>query len=45
MNYIQKYLEYLSAESKYSHINAPKTYQDFKKNYIEISIYFTNAVS
>lgn len=40
----QKYREYLLRESKYSHINPSKTYQDWKNNYLEIHASFSNAL-
>lgn len=43
--YVQKYLEYLSRESKYCHIGSAKTYQQWKENHIEINTHFTNGVS
>ncbi len=45
VEYVQKYLEYLSRESKYSHLGSVKTYQDWKENHLEINTHFTNAVS
>lgn len=45
VEYIQKYLEYLSRESKYSHISSVKTFQQFKTNYIETNTHFTNGIS
>jgi len=45
IEYMKKYLFYLSTESKYSHVNVPKTYQKWKANYIEITKHFTNVAS